>query len=77
MWREENGEGEKEVGEISLEYMDFEVPQGGHSSSGVQWKVGNQGLRLRGGNSLEIQIWESPVLEGNEQRSPREGEHVD
>lgn len=35
MWKEVNGEGEKEVGEISLGYVDFEVPQG-HSGNGVQ-----------------------------------------
>lgn len=52
--REVNGEGEKEVAESPLWYMDFEIPQG-HSSSGIQSTVGKEGLWLRGGNSLEME----------------------
>lgn len=42
---EVNGEGEKEVGEIPFGYMDFEGPQGRHSS--IQAMVSNRMLAER------------------------------
>ena len=59
MWKEMNKEGEKLV--KSVWDVDFEVPKG-HSGSGVQQTVGKQSVKLRRPNSLQMQIWESPVF---------------